>query len=70
MSSPAKLFECLEYEDEVLRALALHQYMHCKLGVIFPADDDDRRQLVIVPVFWKVRVGFCAHLEHGSFLKD
>ena len=50
VSSPAKLSERLKYEDEVLRALAQPQYLHCKLGVIFPVDDDDQRQLVLVPV--------------------
>ena len=50
VSSPAKLFECLEYEDEFFRALAQHQYLHCKLGVVSPVDDDDQRQLVLVPV--------------------
>ena len=50
VSSHAKLFEGLEYEDEVLRALAQHRNLHCKLGVIFPVDDHDQRQLVLVPV--------------------
>ena len=50
VSSLAKLFEGLEYEDEVLRVLAQHQYLHCKVGVIFPVDDDGQRQLVLVPV--------------------
>ena len=49
VSSPAKLFEGLEYVDEVFRAPAQHQYLHCKLGVVFPVDDD-QRQLVLVPV--------------------
>lgn len=49
MCSPTKLFEGLEYENDVPRALARHQFLRRQLGVVFSVDDDDQRQLVPVP---------------------